>query len=192
MKTSCRPGKHLTSAITLALAAVLLGVGCSATPTAPTPPTSVAAPVVPLTPARSIAGTWATAVPVTFIHQTDFCNNSYQEVGRSQWNVTWIVTAAAGFTNVVDVEMRYTRGTPTRTGCGGDSGYVPLVSPVFLRLCISSSELSRCSGENYPNGQAFGPFTSDLMSLTWTHRDCIAYCSGEVTETNALKMTKRS
>ena len=74
---------------------------------------------------------------------------------------------------------------------GGSSGYVPLVSPTFFRLCISSSQLSACTGETYLNGHAFGPFTTDLMSLTWTHRDCIIYCSGEVTETNALKMTKR-
>ena len=180
------------------LAIVVIAAGCSAkSPTSPTntttsPPPTVAAPPVALTPARSIAGTWATFVPVTFIHQTDFCDTGYREVGRSEWNVTWIVTAVSGFTNLVDVEMRYTRGGATRTGCGGDSGYVPLVSPVFLRLCISSSELSRCTGENYPNGQAFGPFTTDSITVTWTHKDCIIYCSGEITETNALKMTKRS
>jgi hypothetical protein len=174
--------------VCLVLASVAVVAGCSASPTAPT---TVTPPPVALTPARQISGTWSTPAAVTFIHQTDFCG-SFQEVGRSQWNVTWIITPVAGFTNVVDVEMRYTRGTATRTGCGGDSGWVPLISPVFLRLCISSSELSRCTGENYPNGQAFGPFTSDLISVTWTHRECIIYCFGEVTETNALKMTKRS
>jgi hypothetical protein len=171
------------------LATVVATAGCSASPTSPT---TVTAPPVALSPARSIEGTWSTAESVTFIHQTDFCDTGYREVGRSQWNVTWIVTPVTGFTNVVDVEMRYTRGTATRTGCGGDSGYVPLVSPVFLRLCISASELSRCTGENYPNGQAFGPFTTSLISVTWTHKDCIIYCSGEVTDTNALKMVKRS
>jgi hypothetical protein len=175
------------------LATVIAGAGCSASPTSPTPPpTIVTSPPVALSPARSIAGTWTTLVPVTFTQQTDFCGNGMQDTGKSEWNVTWIVTAVTGFTNVVDVEMRYTRGAATRTGCGGDSGYVSLVSPNFMRLCISSSELSRCTGENYPNGQAFGPFTSDIISVTWTHRECLIYCFGEVTETNALKMTKRS
>jgi hypothetical protein len=69
---------------------------------------------------------------------------------------------------------------------------VPLVSPTFFRLCVSSSSLTRCNGENYANGYAFGSFTTDLMELTWTHWDCVIYCSGEVTDTSALKLTKRS
>jgi hypothetical protein len=116
-----------------------------------------------------------------------------ENVGRSDWNVTWTITSVSGFSNVVDVEMRYSRGSITNTGgCGGSSGWVPLVSPTFFRLCISSSELTRCSGESYPNGYAFGSFTTDRMTLTWTHRDCVIYCSGEITETNALQMSKRS
>lgn len=171
------------------LATFLLAIGCAGSPTTPD---RITPPPIP-SPARDIAGTWATAAPVTFIHQTDFCGRGFENVGRSLWNVTWTVTAVSGFTNVVDVEMRYSRGsTAPSGGCGGDSGWVPLISPTFFRLCISSSQLSACTGETYRNGQAFGPFTTDLMSLTWTHRDCIIYCSGEVTETNALKMTKRS
>lgn len=168
------------------LAIVLSAVGCAGSPSAPDPVTGLSS-------ARDISGTWITAVAVPFIHQSDFCGRGFESVGRSLWNVTWTVTAVSGFSNVVDVEMRYSRGSTTASGgCGGDSGWVPPISPSFFRLCISSSQITGCSGETYRNGQAFGPFTSNLMSLTWTRRDCIIYCSGEVTETNALKLTKRS
>lgn len=145
----------------------------------------------PLTPARSLAGTWATDAPVTFFYQTDFCG-ARRDVGRALWHVTWIVTAAAGFTNVVDVEMRFNRGSTTPLGTCQPSGWVPPPSPIDFRLCISSSSLSRCTGEDYDSGYGHGSFTTDLMELTWVHWECIIYCSGERTDTNQLKLRRRS
>jgi len=170
---------------------VVASVGLSACSSTTSPAAPAETPSAPLTPARNISGTWATASPVTFIYQTDFCG-SRVDVGRAQWNVTWIITSVAGFTNVVDVEMRSTRGSTTPVGSCQPNGWVPLVSPTFFRLCVSSTSLTRCNDQNYPNGYAFGSFTTDLMELTWTHWDCVIYCSGEVTDTSQLKMTKRS
>ena len=172
------------------LAGTLSACG-AAGPTTTSPSDTSPTPSAPLTPARSIAGTWSTDAPVTFIYQTDFCGQK-QDVARALWNVTWTVTAVSGFSNVVDVEMRFTRGTASPVGSCQPSGWVPLVSPTNFRLCLSSSSISRCNGENYPNGAATGSFTTDLMMLSWSHYDCIIYCSGEVTEANALKMTKKS
>src|SRR5688572_15487144 len=98
--------------------AACFAIGCAGSPSGPGD-----VPVPVPSPARDIAGTWATFKPVTFIHQTDFCGRGIEEVGRSDWNVTWTVTAVSGFTNVVDVEMRFTRGSIVATGgCGGASG----------------------------------------------------------------------
>ncbi len=177
-----------TRLVVVTLALLLLASGCSS-PTAPDAP----APAPALTPARKISGVWATTSPVTFIHTTDFCNRGREIVGRSDWNVTWTITAVSGFSNVVDVEMRFTRGSTANSGgCGGSSGYVPLVSPSFFRLCISSTELTRCSSESYPNGYAFGSFTADQLMLTWSHWECLIYCFGEYTEDRKLAMFKRS
>jgi hypothetical protein len=177
------------SILVLAIVAGTLS-GCSGdSSTAPTPPPTTTS--APLSLARSLEGTWSTAIPVTFIYQTDFCG-SKADVAHSQWNVTWIVTPVAGFSNVVDVEMRFSRGSSTSVGSCQPNGWVPLVSPTFFRLCASSSSVSRCNDQNYPNGYAFGSFTTDLMQLTWTHWDCVIYCSGEVTDSNQLKLTKKT
>jgi hypothetical protein len=165
-----------------------LSLACSS-PTTPSAPAQT--PSAPLTPARNIAGTWSTDSSATFIYQTDFCG-ARADVGRALWNVTWVITPVDGFTNVVDVEMRFTRGSATPVGSCQPNGWVPLVSPTFFRLCVSSTSVTRCNGENYANGYAFGAFTSDLMGLTWTHWDCVIYCSGEVTDTDQLKLRKRS
>jgi hypothetical protein len=180
---------HNVRIVALILFAGIMSACGSSTTTEPSAP--AATPAAPLTPARNIAGTWSTDSPATFIYQTDFCG-SKADVARAQWNVTWIITPVTGFTNVVDVEMRFNRGASANVGSCQPNGWVPLVSPTFFRLCVSSSSVSRCNDQNYPNGYAFGSFTTDIMALTWTHYDCVIYCSGEVTDTNQLKLTKKS
>jgi len=175
--------------VVIVLMVVAGGLSACSSPTTPSAPAET--PSIPLTPARNIAGTWTTDSAVTFIYQTDFCG-ARADVGRALWNVTWIITPVTGFTNVVDVEMRFTRGSATPVGSCQPNGWVPLVSPTFFRLCVSSSSITRCNDQTYPNGYGFGAFTTDLMELTWTHWDCLIYCSGEVTETNQLKLRKRS
>ncbi|MDQ8165545.1 MAG: hypothetical protein P3A28_07305 [Gemmatimonadota bacterium] len=145
-------------------------------------------PTTALTPARSLVGTWRTAIAFPVTIQTDACG-SRQEVGRANWMVTWNVRDVAGFTNVIDVDMSVSYSGLTPVGSCGLAGWVPF-PPQTIRLCVSSSQITGCTGTNYKNGQAFGPFTSNLMSLTWTHWECIVVCYGEVSATNEMKLVK--
>lgn len=145
-----------------------------------------------LTPARKLEGTWQTAIPITFFYQTDFCSGQKETVAQARWNVTWTVTAVAGFENVLDVEMRFTRASATAiaSSCGaGGNGWVPLVSPTILRATLSSSAIAASdtrAGISVP-----GSYTTDLMMLTWSHYECIVYCSGEFTLANELKLVRQ-
>jgi hypothetical protein len=132
-----------------------------------------------------------TFAPVTFNYQSDFCRDVKQTTGTATWNVTWDVTAVEGFSNVVDIEMRLTRSgsTPTANSCGGDSGWVPLVSPTFFRGTLSSSELG--VSDTRKGLSVFGPYTTSSLTVTWVRYDCVIYCSGEFTATNALKLVKQ-
>ena len=145
-----------------------------------------------LTMARQLEGTWQTAVPVTFYYQTNFCSGKKETVATSKWNVTWTLTAVSGFENVLDVEMRFSRAssTPVASSCGnGGNGWVPLVSPTFFRATVSSSAFTASdaqSGINVP-----GSYTTDLMSVTWNHWECLIYCSGEFTNASELKLVRQ-
>ena len=144
---------------------------------------------VPLTAARKLEGTWRTTTPVTFYYQTDFCTNRKETVASALWNVTWIVTAVAGFENVLDVEMRFTRGssTPLQSSCGsGANGWVPLVSPTFFRATVSSSAIG--ANDTRQGIQIGGSYTATQMMATWVHYECIIYCSGEFTQSNQLTL----
>jgi hypothetical protein len=142
----------------------------------------------PLTPARQLAGTFATTGPVAFNLETDFCG-SRATIGVRNSKVTWIITPVEGFSNVVDVEMRHQVISTSSLSCGG---YVPLVSPTFFRLCISSSSFTPCSGQNLNVGYATGSFTTDLIQATWLHYECLIYCFGERTQANAIKLSRQS
>lgn len=146
---------------------------------------------VPLTPARSIVGHWTTTAPVAVNYQTDFCPGGKKVIATATWNVTWDVTAVEGFSNVVDIEMRLTRSatTPTAGGCGGASGWVPVVSPTFFRGSLSSSEFGAADTRQGLN--VFGPYTTSSLTVTWVHYECLIYCFGEFTATNALKLVKQ-
>lgn len=180
--------------------AVALLAGCSPNDTI-TSPTSrgntntstTTTTFVPPTVARQMSGRWATDSSVTFIYQTDFCG-SRRDVARALWNVTWDVTAVSGYTNVVDVEMRFTRGSSTVLTSCNPTGWVPAISPTEFRLCFNTDAgtFSRCEGFTNKNGYAYGSFTSDTIRSTWTHWECIIYCSGERTEEGDLRLSKRS
>ena len=144
-----------------------------------------------LTPARNLKGTWKTSFPVTFNYQTDFCAGK-ETVAAADWNVTWVITPVTGSENEVDIQMTYSTSNYRRvaSSCGNFStGYVPLVSPQFLRATLSSSSISI----NKPSdGLTYnGSFTTDLMEGTWVHWECIVYCTGEFTGTNQLKMMRQ-
>ncbi|MFA6165206.1 MAG: hypothetical protein WC700_01185 [Gemmatimonadaceae bacterium] len=144
-----------------------------------------------LTPARNLKGTWKTSFPVTFNYQTDFCAGK-ETVAAADWNVTWVITPVTGNENEVDIQMTYSSANYRRvaSSCGNFStGYVPLVSPQFLRATLSSTSISI----NKPSdGLTYnGSFTTDLMEGTWVHWECIIYCTGEFTGTNQLKMMRQ-
>jgi hypothetical protein len=144
-----------------------------------------------LTPARNLAGTWKTTFPVTFNYQTDFCAGK-ETVAAADWNVTWVITSVSGSDNQVDIQMTYSPTNYRRvtSSCGSFStGYVPLVSPQYLRATLSSTSISinkTSDGLTYN-----GSFTTDLMEGTWVHWECIVYCTGEFTGTNQLKMMRQ-
>ncbi len=144
-----------------------------------------------LTPARNLKGTWKTSFPVTFNYQTDFCAGK-ETVGAADWTVTWVITPVSGNENEVDIQMTYSTANYRRvpSSCGNfSSGYVPLVSPQFLRATLSSTSITI----NKPSdGLTYnGSFTTDLMQGTWVHWECIIYCTGEYTGTNQLKMMRQ-
>ncbi len=145
-----------------------------------------------LSPARQLEGTWKTAIPVTFYYQTDFCSGRKETVAQSRWDVTWTVTAVPGYENVLDVEMRFTRTSSTAiaSSCGNSgNGWVPLVSPTFLKATLSSSAITAYDTRSGISGP--GSFTTDLMMLTWNHYECLIYCSGEFTLANELKLVRQ-
>lgn len=168
---------------TLAVAAVCLLGACEVAEQATAANT--------LTPARNLKGTWKTTFPVTFNYQTDFCTGK-ETVAAADWTVTWVITPVSGNENQVDIQMTYSTANYRRvpSSCGNFStGYVPLVSPQFLRATVSSTSLTI----NKPSdGLTYnGSFTTDLMEGTWVHWECIVYCTGEFTGTNQLKMMRQ-
>jgi hypothetical protein len=102
----------------------------------------------------------------------------------ASWNVTWNIVPVAGTTNVVEIEMRYTRaptvyvsGAPCR-----EDGWVALPSPTFIRAVVSSSSLARASTDAN-NGLIFDAnFTTNNIAARWWRVDCIIYCSGETVQ----------
>lgn len=145
-----------------------------------------------LTPARQLAGTWKTALPVTFFYQTDFCSDRKETVAKSQWNVTWIVTAASASDNLVDIEMRFTRTSSTAiaSSCGNSgNGWVGLVSPTFLQATVSSAAIT--AFDTRSGIRAPGSYATDVMFLTWNHYECVIYCTGEFTNAQELKLVRQ-
>lgn len=147
---------------------------------------------VPLTAARKLQGTWSTNNPVTFYYQTDFCASRKETVATANWNVTWVITAVAGFENVIDVEMRFTRSssTPVQSTCGnGANGWVPLVSPTFFRATISSTAIG--ASDTRQGIQVGGSYITGAIMATWVRYECGVYCFGEYTQSEKLQLFLR-
>lgn len=159
--------------------------GCAATsPTAPMEPN------VPLSPARQLAGVWQTPNSVQFTYQSDFCG-SREDVARARWNVTWNIRAVDGYTNLVEIEMRISAGTPALIGrCR--TGWILPVSPTFIQAVVSSSRLTRSSTDTTPGLSLTGSLTTDNLAMNWRRWQCIIYCFGEYTAGETLILTKRS
>lgn len=148
-------------------------------------------PTEPLSPARSIAGTWTTPFPVPMNYQTDVCTGARQNVARATWSVTWVITAIAGTSNGIDVEMRFSRSaaSPLSGICSdGARLWVPEVSPLFMTGTISSSTLQLY---NLTTHAAFdGNLTTNNITGTFGLWDCQIYCSGEQSDPLKFILTK--
>ncbi len=145
-------------------------------------------PTEPLSPARSIAGTWTTPFAVPMNYQTDICSGSRQNVYRASWTVTWIITAQSGTSNGVDVEMHFSSsaGIPVSGACANPL-WVPEPSPMFLTGTISSSHLELYNA----NGAAFdGNLTTNNITGTFGAWECQIYCSGEQSDALKFILTK--
>jgi hypothetical protein len=169
-------------------ALAISAAACAGSPATPTPD-----PIPALTPARSIVGTWKNtgAIPMTL--QTDFClfqGISGGPVANALWNVTWQITAVEGFTNVVDIEMRYASGTAAATGNCRPNGWVPLVSPTFIRAALSGTRIGRSTQDKNQGLSIDGDFTTSQMMITWIHWECLVYCYGEYTADKGLTLFK--
>lgn len=71
-----------------------------------------------------------------------------------------------------------------RVGASGVADVLPALPEQQLHLPVQQSDL--------PERIRIRSFTTDLMMLSWTHWDCLICCSGEVTDTNTLTLTKSS
>jgi len=147
-------------------------------------------PTAPLSPARSIAGTWTTPFPVPMNLQTDICTGNRQNVARATWTVTWIITEQAGTSNGVDVEMHFSQSASTAVSGVCSDGYhlwVPEPSPIFMQGTISASHLQLYNSI----GQAFdGNLTTNNITGTFGAWDCQIYCSGEQSDALKFILTK--
>jgi hypothetical protein len=129
----------------------------------------------PLSPARQLAGTWKTSLPVTIYFDTDWCTPTPSPVASQQWTVTWVVTPGAN-DNTVDVEMRFaTASTQVIAGCPG-TGVVPEVSPMFLTGNVSAATLTLRKGSDELGTFTF---TSDILQGDFDYSFCIVYCQSE-------------
>ncbi len=165
----------------LAVVIALFMVGCSLTSL--------------LSPARNLIGTWKTSIPVTFYYQSDFCNgmNGVPETtAQASWTMTWVITKYNGDSNKVNISLNYSTSNyqTVQSSCnGGSDGYVPLVTPDGMVGTISSSSLNAVDDNN---GITFkGNFTTHNITGTWNMWDCILYCTGTYTNTNALILNKQ-
>lgn len=141
-----------------------------------------------LSPARKLVGTWKTTIPVKFFIKTDFCSGALELVASEKREVTFIITEVTGNENEVNIECRYssTDFIVLNQNCTNGTGYVPDVSPTFLKGEISSSQLNV---KNYSGKLVCSiSFTTDLMEGTWDDSWCAVYCQEVYTDAKALKL----
>ena len=141
-----------------------------------------------LTAARKIEGTWRTNLPIKFYIKTDFCTGVLEDVAMENRDVTMKIKATGD--NYVDITMSFLTSnfSIVNQNCNNNNtGYVPDVSPMFLKGTISSTELTISDSNN----QTFGvfTFTTDLMEGTWNDSWCMVYCQNVYTETNQFKLS---
>lgn|GEM_PF-1258358 len=148
------------------------------------------AAAVPLSPARNLAGTWKTTVPVRVNYKTDFCTfGVLQDVSWVPWAVTFVITPGADDNHVI-VDMSFQTGTTTIVNdCGGSgTGAVPEVSPMFLTGAISSTNLVLYNGTTQVGNFNF---TTDNLTGTFDYTWSMVYTQEEYTATNGFILTRQ-
>ena len=147
-------------------------------------------PTEPLSPARQLAGTWTSPAPIPINLQSSYCNDGRENVGKTTWNVTWIITEREGTSNGIDVEMRFTNSGFVRvaSSCGSTTGWVPEPSPMFMQGTVSASSIQLY---NLSTKAAFdGNLTTNNITGTFGLWSCQIYCAGEQSESQKFVMTK--
>lgn len=141
----------------------------------------------PLTPARNIAGTWKTSIPVKVFFDTDFCTPDLSLVASQDWDVTWVITPGAD-DNSVNVSMSFA-GTNWQliAGCPG-AGVVPEVPPMQFTGNVSSTTLTLNKGS-----EAVGTFTftTDILQGDLDYQWCMVYCQREYTTGRTLILRRQ-
>lgn len=143
----------------------------------------------PLTPARNLAGTWKTSVPVRVNFQTDFCNfGTLENVEWQNWTVTFVITPGAG-DNDVWVDMSFQTGsfTPITHSCPYTGAYSE-PSPMTLTGTISSTNLLLYKGTDQVGNFNF---TTDILTGTFDYTYHGVYDQREYTATNAFILMKQ-
>lgn len=142
----------------------------------------------PLSPARQLAGTWKSSIPVSVNFDTEWCNSPAMTLaGSENWDVTWVVTAGAT-ENQVNVQMTFAKSNwKTIAGCP-DTGVVPEVSPMFLTGNISATTLT-LKNAGVPVGTF--TFTTDNMQGDFDYKWCQAYCQREYTTNRAFILQRK-
>lgn len=148
-------------------------------------------PDAPLSPARQLAGTWTSPMAIPINIQSSFCNGGRENVGKTTWNVTWIVTERQGTSNGIDVEMRFTNSgfVKVTSSCGSNTtGWVPEPSPLFMQGTVSASKIQLY---NLNTKAAFdGNLTTNNIAGTFGLWSCQIYCAGEQSESQKFVMTR--
>jgi hypothetical protein len=143
----------------------------------------------PLTPARNLAGTWKTSIPVRVTFQTDFCNfGTLEDVLWQTWAVTFVVTPGVG-DNEVLVDMSFQAGpfTPIAHSCP-TAGAFAEPSPISLRGTISSTNLVLRQGATQV---ANFNFTTSILTGTFDYTYQGVYDQREYTAPNTLILLKQ-
>jgi hypothetical protein len=143
----------------------------------------------PLTPARSLAGTWKTSIPVRVTFQTDFCTfGILEDVLWQTWAVTLVVTPGAGDNNVL-VDMSFQAGsfTPIAHSCSS-SGAFAEPSPISLTGTISSTNLVLRKGADQVGNFNF---TTSILTGTFDYTYHGAYDQREYTAPNTMILLKQ-
>ncbi len=138
---------------------------------------------VPLSPARSLVGTWETPFAVKFYIQTDFrnLNGQLEDAPSLDRTMKWIITST-GNENQVTIECYATDSNIRQVAADPPIAYTPDVFPIGFTGTVSSSRLVTPMGEF--------DFTNDIITGTWEQRDELLYVQREFTQTKTLILTR--